>query len=372
MNVDSKELRHTPLYSSHLRHGGKMVPFGGWELPVQYSSLIEEHRAVRSAVGVFDVSHMGEIFVEGPEAEAALEGLTCNRVASLTDGKAQYSAILNPKGGVVDDIIIYRFSRTRFLVCVNASNTEKDFLWFQKHNNWKATFLNRSSEFGQIAIQGPDAISSLAGKNGLGIEGLEGVSTLQPFHFGEYAWKGTSLLVARTGYTGEDGIEVFVPAKNTEELFEEILGIPGIRPCGLGARDTLRLEAAYPLHGHELGDDISALESGLGWIVKFSKGEFVGREALMAQKERGLARKLIGLFLDGTGIARHLDKVVSEQGEIGIVTSGTKTPTLNRALALALVDTRFTELNTKLYVEVRGRRIEAHVTSLPFYRRVGY
>lgn len=365
-------LKRTPLYNAHVRLGGKIVPFAGWELPVQYSGVIPEHQAVRKKAGLFDVSHMGEIVVRGPQAEAALNYLTCNAVQTLYDGKGQYSAILNPTGGVVDDIIVYRYSPEHYLICVNASNTEKDFQWLTKNNQFNARIENKSSEYGQLALQGPNAIAIL--ERVLGGE----VSEIKPFHFAELRRAGGTVIVARTGYTGEDGFELFVPWSSTEGFWVMVLDAGrdlGLVPCGLGARDSLRLEACYPLHGHELGDDILALESGLGWIVKFEKGEFIGKKALLEQKQQGLARNLIGFFIDEPGIARNGDTMFAVNADgtpgqpIGLVTSGTKTPTLNRALGMGLVDGQYSEIGTSLMLEVRGKKLLAHVVKKPFYKR---
>lgn len=360
-------MRRTPLYDEHVRLGGKMVEFAGWEMPVQYSGVIPEHVAVRERVGLFDVSHMGEIWVSGPGAEAALESLLCNQVSKLTDGKAQYSAILNDQGGVIDDIIVYRFSRELYLLCVNASNATRDFEWLAGRAPAGVRVANASDEYGQIAVQGPRALELLAPlcKGG-------GLAGLKPFHFIEQELLGTKLIIARTGYTGEDGVEIFVRADRTVDLWRLLLEHGagcGVAPCGLGARDSLRLEAAYPLHGHELGEDVSALESGLGWIVKFDKGEFIGRDALLKQRERGVPRKLAGFELDGAGIARQGDTLHAGGERVGVVTSGTKTPTVNKALGMALIRPDLAAPGTKVSALVRGREIPAHVVALPFYSR---
>lgn len=361
-------MKKTPLYDEHLRLGGKIVEFAGWQMPVQYSGVVAEHATVRERVGLFDVSHMGEIWVTGANAEAALEFLTCNRVSALVDGKAQYSAILNEQGGVIDDIIVYRFSRDRFFLCVNASNADKDFEWLVKKNPTDATITNASAEYGQIAVQGPKALEVVAPL----VKGAD-LSTLKGFHVVEGEIIGNPVIIARTGYTGEDGVEIFIKAERTPDLWRLLLehgASYGVLPCGLGARDSLRLEAAMPLHGHELGEDISALESGLGWIVKFDKGNFIGRDALLKQKEAGVPRKLVGFFLDEAGIARQGDLVsLSDGTQIGVVTSGTKTPTVNKALGMALVETAHTALDIKLSFVVRGRAIAGHVVQLPFYKR---
>jgi aminomethyltransferase len=365
--LDNQQLKRTPLYDEHLSLGGKIVPFAGWELPVEYSGLIGEHRTVRAAAGIFDVSHMGEIWVSGKNAAEALDFLTCNDVKNLAVGRAQYNAIINEQGGVVDDIIIYRFAADRFFVCVNASNADKDFAWLTSHNPNDAQIENVSSEFGQIAVQGPLALQIV--EKTLNVE----LRALSYFSFREERIGGDKIIIARTGYTGEDGFELFVPWGKTVAFWKRLLevGKPlGIVPTGLGARDTLRLEACYPLHGHELGDDISAIESGLGWIVKLNKGEFIGRPVLEQQKKNGAPRSLVGFSMDDPGIARHGYKVHSETGqEIGSVTSGNKTPTLNRSLGLALIDSQFKAVDTKIEIVVRDKKLKAHVVPTPFYKR---
>lgn len=365
-------LKRTPLFDNHVSRGAKMVPFAGWEMPVQYVGVIPEHISTRSAAGLFDVSHMGEVFVTGAQAEKAIQALTCNDISVMSDGRAQYNAIINHNGGVVDDIIVYRFSKERYLICVNASNTDKDYAWFQKYNTCNAHFENVSSEYGQIALQGPKALSifeKLSKKSGDARS--QQALQLKAFHFLEARLCGAEIIVARTGYTGEDGFEFFVPASHSAALWEALLEIgalDGLSPVGLGARDSLRLEACYPLHGHELGDDISAIESGLGWIVKLDKGDFIGKEVLMRHKKEGTARSLAGFFVDDPGIARHGDKVFDASGaELGWVTSGTKTPTLNRALGLAIVATSKSAVGQALFIEVRGKRLKSTVAKRPFY-----
>ncbi len=361
-------LKRTPLFSAHQRAGGKLIEFGGWEMPVQYTGVIPEHNGVRQAGGLFDVSHMGELWVAGPEAEALIDYLTCNDVKALFDGRAQYSALINEKGGIVDDIIIYRFGRERFFICVNASNTDKDFAWITSKNKFNAEVRNASAEYGQVAIQGSK-----------GVELFKTLKTdfdpamIQYFHFKEGNVEGVPAIVARTGYTGEDGFELFVPIAQTVKIWDLLVEKGkqfGIAPAGLGARDSLRLEACLPLHGHELGDDITAIESGLGWVVKPQKGDFIGKPILERQKREGSPKTLVGFFVDDPGIARGDDKIFAPGGaEIGIVTSGTKTPTVNKALGLALIDSAHKAVDTKLEIEVRGRRLKAHVAKVPFYKR---
>jgi aminomethyltransferase len=361
-------MKKTPLYETHQKLGGKIVTFAGWELPVQYQGVIPEHTATRTKAGIFDVSHMGEIFVTGKEAEKSLQYLTCNDVSKLYDGKALYSAILNEKGGVVDDIIIYRYNQEKFLICVNASNADKDFAWFTSKNTFDATYVNKSSEYGQIALQGP--LATLIVKK---IPELASVNDLQYFHFKEVSVGGATVIAARTGYTGEDGFEFFIPTSVTESFWNMLLeagASEGLIPNGLGARDSLRLEACYPLHGHELGDDINALESGLGWVIKFDKGDFIGKAALQAEKTSGLKRGLVGFFVTDAGIVRENQEIFDTAGnKIGITTSGTKTPTIQKSLGMALVNTSHIKEGSELFIEVRGKKLRAEVVKKPFYKK---
>ena len=362
--------QRTVLYNQHVALGAKMVPFAGWEMPVQYGAnqygagVIAEHVATRTAAGLFDVSHMGELWVTGPQALGLLQELTCNDVSKIADGRAQYNAIINPNGGVVDDIIVYRFSGERFLVCVNASNADKDFAWFVKHNRKDAVVTNASADYGQIALQGPRAITILSK--------LTAQVPERAFAFTTASLVGADCIIARTGYTGEDGVEIFCPTAATPALWEKVLAVgasDGLVPCGLGARDSLRLEACLPLHGHELGEEISAIESGLGWIVKLAKGDFIGRAVLEAHS-KSAPRKLVGFYVVDPGIARHGDPVLDATGErIGVVTSGTKTPTVGRALGLALVASQQSTVGSRFFVEVRGRKLAAEIVPTPFYRR---
>ena len=361
-------MQRTPLYDEHVKLQGKIVEFAGWEMPVRYSGFSAEHEAVRNGCGLFDVSHMGEVWVTGPEALKAVNYLTCNDVSQLYDGKAQYSAILNENAGVIDDIIVYRFSEQRFLICVNASNADQDYEWLKSKNKFNAKVENASAAFGQIALQGPKAVSVLAT-----LIPAADVKDLKVFHFIEKEIAGAATIIARTGYTGEDGVEIFTPAASTAHVWREILKAGtqlGLIPCGLGARDTLRLEAALPLHGHELGPDISAFESGLAWIVKLDKGDFIGRAALVKEKEQGSKRTLIGFEIDDAGIARHGDKVFDEsENEIGVVVSGSKTPTLNKSLGMALIKSGVAKEGSAITFLVREKKLKGHVVKRPFYKR---
>ncbi len=360
-------MRRTSLHDEHVALGARMVPFAGWEMPVQYKGVIAEHQAVRERAGVFDVSHMGELWITGEEAEACLQYLTCNDVTKLRDRTAQYTAVLNETGGVIDDLIVYRFASDKYLLCVNASNTQEVFDWIVRRNSFRAVVTNASDEFGLLAVQGPRAFSIMQ-------ELMPELSSeaLKRFHFVEASCAGVAVIVARTGYTGEDGIEMFIPTADTQTVWAEILETGaryGIEPCGLGARDSLRLEAAYPLHGHELSSEISVLESGLSWIVRLSKGDFIGSQALRERQHGVEKQALIGFFLDGPGIAREGDIVRTKEGTtVGVVTSGTKTPTIQRALGMARISSEYAELGTPLLFVVRNREIAGHVVALPFYK----
>ena len=361
-------MKRTPLFELHEEAGARFVPFAGYEMPVQYAGVIAEHHCVRESAGLFDVSHMGEIFVEGADAEQFLSEVTPNDVKSLVDGKAQYSALLNDNGGVIDDLIIYRFRQDSFLLCVNAANVDAAFSWLEsKQGGRDLSVKNESENWAQIAIQGPKAVKTLRAV-------VSDLPEVEGFHFVEHKLFGVRGIFARTGYTGEDGFEIFLPNDAAPKLWTALLDAgkeDGVMPIGLGARDSLRLEPCYPLHGHELGEDISALESGLGWIVKFDKGDdFIGRSALLKQKEAGVPRKLRGFFISDRGLARHGDKVFNASGEeIGVVTSGTKTPTVNKALGLALLRTSDAAIGESVEIEVRGRRLAAELVKTPFYKR---
>lgn len=368
-------LKRTALFEEHQRLGGRLIDFGGWELPVQYTGVMDEHLACRTAAGLFDVSHMGEVHVEGADAEDYLNYLVSNNVAKLAEGQAQYTVMCNENGGIVDDLVIYRRSRDRFLVVVNASNTEKDFAHMTKV---KGAFrgrtsdlrvTNESAKYTQIAIQGPKAAVILQ----------EITSTpLQPIKTYWFA-EGTVLnaipaVLARTGYTGEDGFEVYVPWEKGPEVWRALLEkgqAMGLKACGLGARDTLRLEMKYPLYGHELTDETNPLEAGVGWVVKLDKGDFVGKTKIVAAKEAGLRRKLIGLKLLDRGIPRQGYSVHGVDGgeRVGEVTSGTQSPSTKQAIAIAYVPTSLAAEGTRLTVDIRGTKIPAEVVPTPFYKR---
>jgi aminomethyltransferase len=340
-----------------------MVEFAGFDMPVQYEGVLEEHAAVRQRAGIFDVSHMGEVTLEGPRALEALQRLITNDLSKCADGQAQYSALLNEQGGVIDDIIVYRFSPTRLFVCVNASGRAKDFDWIKERAGEGVTVGQRSDDWAQIAVQGPLAagiVDALCEPK---------VIDLGYYHFREAAVAGVrGCIVARTGYTGEDGFEIFCPPDGAQKLWSTLLE-KGAAPCGLGARDSLRLEVAYRLYGNDMDEEHTPLEAGLGWIVKLDKpGGFVGAEALRKQKAEGLKRKLVGFKLTGKGIARHGYPVrASGSAEhVGEVTSGTMSPILKEPIGLAYVPSALSKEGTTFDVEIRGKPVAATVVKTPF------
>jgi glycine cleavage system T protein (aminomethyltransferase) len=344
-----------------------MVQFAGWEMPVQYQGIIDEHLAVRRRAGLFDVSHMGEIELRGADALEFSQRMTANDVARMSVGQAQYNLLLNERGGIIDDVIFYRLAGDAFLICVNAANTEKDFLWIQKHAGGAAVAVeNVSARYCQLALQGPRAQSILSPLTSLDLR------TLNSFHFVFADVAAIRCLVARTGYTGEDGFELYCDATAGARLWDALLSAgesEQLIPAGLGARDTLRLEKAYPLYGHELDDEITPLEAGLGWVTKFSKPTFLGREVLVEQKNRGLRRKLVGLELLGPGIARANYELQKQGRAIGRITSGTKSPSLGKSIALGYVSFEDSEIGNHLDVNVRGRNVAAEIVPVPFYNR---
>jgi aminomethyltransferase len=361
-------LLRTPLHADHVRLKARLVDFGGWDMPVQYAGLVEEHKTVRTAVGLFDVSHMGEINVEGRGSTAFLQAMTTNDVAKLTLGQAQYSALLYPNGTVVDDIIVYRRGHDSYFICVNASNASKDYAWLKEHAPAQGVVLqDQSADYGQIAIQGPRARELVQSVVDIRM------GDMKYYHFAEGKVLGVPALIARTGYTGELGYELYLPATATSKAWNALLETGasyGVKPCGLGARDTLRLEMGYLLYGNDMDDTTSALECGLGWITKFDKGDFIGRDALLAQKEAGLKRKLVGFEMVDRAIGRHGYPVfTSPEGgdQAGVVTSGSPSPSLGRNVGMAYVPASHATLGTEIWVSVRGERRKARVTKKPFY-----
>ena len=328
------ELRRTPLYDAHRALGARLVPFAGFEMPVQYGSILEEHAAVRNAAGLFDVSHMGEIHVSGPGAVACVERLVTCPVASLKPGRVRYGLLCNEEGGVVDDVTVYRLAEDRLFLCVNASNIEKDYRWMVRRARPDARVEDRSDRFGLLALQGPASAAVLARVTALPLDAMK------RFTFQDGAVAGATALLSRTGYTGSDGFELYVDANDTERVFAALLdaGKPlGLRPCGLGARDTLRLEAALPLYGHELDDTTSPLEAGLERFVKRAQGGFLGAEAIERRASEPQTRKLAGFVVEGRGVARAEYPILHDGARVGVVTSGAPSPTLGKAIGLSLI-----------------------------------
>ena len=359
-------LKKTALFAAHRSAGAKMVGFAGWQMPVQYRGVIEEHLAVRCAAGLFDVSHMGEIEVRGAGALELCQQLTANDVGRLQVFQAQYNLLLNEQGGVIDDVIIYRVKSDAYFFCVNASNSDKDFTWIRDHAAGAVETDNQSAMYAQLALQGPKAAAILQRLTALKL------AELKSFHFAFADVASVRSMVARTGYTGEDGFEFYCQAADAEKLWAALLtgGAPcGLVPAGLGARDTLRLEKAYPLYGHELDDSTTPLEAGLGWVSKLSKPSFLGREALVRQRREGVRRKLVGLELLQPGIARGGYQLFKNGRNVGRVTSGTHSPSLGKAIALGYVSSEQAQIENCIDVEIRGRKVAAKIVSLPFYRR---
>jgi aminomethyltransferase len=358
--------KRTPLYAAHRRAGAKMVEFAGWEMPVQYGGVIHEHVAVRTRAGLFDVSHMGEIEIRGAGALDLCQTISANDVSRMQLQQAQYNLILNENGGIVDDVIFYRLELDYFLICVNASNSDKDFAWIRKQAKAGVSIDNASSRYAQLALQGPLSANILQPLTPLRLH------EIHPFFFASGEVAAVRCLVARTGYTGEDGFELYCDSAYGEPLWEALLeggqGM-GLEPAGLGARDTLRLEKGYPLYGHELDDTTTPLEAGLEWVTKLAKGPFIGRDALVKQKREGIKRKLVGLELLEPGIARSDYPIFKNGTPIGRVTSGTKSPTLGKSIALGYVAVERSQSGDTVEVQIRGRNVQAKIVTLPFYRR---
>lgn len=363
------QLKQTPLFDVYKEYGAKTIDFGGWDLPVQFSSIKEEHEAVRTKAGLFDVSHMGEIEVKGPDSLTYLQKMMTNDISKLKNSAAQYTAMCYENGGTVDDLLVYKLEDNHYLLVVNASNIEKDYKWLEEHLEGNVELKNLSDETAQVAIQGPlaeEVLQKLAGDTSLAEIGF--------FKFQESVdLKGKKALVSRTGYTGEDGFEIYCDAKDVVAIWKDILEAgkeEGVIPCGLGARDTLRFEANLALYGQELSPEISPLEAGIGFAVKVQKeADFIGKEALASQKENGLTRKLAGIEMIDRGIPRYGYPVYKGDEQIGEVTTGTQSPTLKKNIGLALLKTEHTEIGSEVEVEIRGKRLKAVVAATPFYKR---
>ncbi len=356
-------LKKTPLNQLEKDLGGKMVDFGGWELPVQFSGIIEEHDAVRTRCGIFDVSHMGELTVKGPQALKLLQDTTCNDVSKLEDGRAQYNGLLYPTAGFVDDILIYRIATDDYFVVVNASNADKDYEWIaDSAKGMDVEVKNVSDDYAQLAIQGPEAERILQPMTDIDLSGMK------YYRFGVGKVYGAPAIVSRTGYTGEDGFEVYVAPDAGPNIMRKLVE-SGVKPCGLGARDTLRLEAKMALYGNDIDHTTTPIEADLSWIVKFDKGDFQGRDVLQREKAEGPKRRLVGFEMVDRGIARHGYPVVDGKQEIGVVTSGTHSPTLKKAIGLAYLPLDKSAQGSEFNVLIRGKEARAKVVPTPFYKR---
>lgn len=358
------ELKKTTLYQRHLDMGAKMVEFAGYDMPVRYSSLIEEHMAVRHSVGVFDVSHMGEFWIEGPQAQELIQKISSNDIRVLEDGEAQYSCMPNAEGGIIDDLIIYRVSQERYMLVVNASNMQKDWDWISGHNSYNARMTNHSEEMSLLAVQGPKAAALLQHLTELDLSAIKYYS----FTIGQIAGIN-DVIISATGYTGSGGFELYVHNDQAVQLWDAIFSVKSdieVMPAGLGARDTLRLEMGYCLYGNDIDDTTSPLEAGLGWITKFNHN-FINSDKLLAQKEQGLRRRLIGFAMDDKGIPRQGYDILNIEGTvIGQVTSGTHSPGLDKGIGMGYVNLPYNKNGTPVLIRIRKNAVPATVTKTPF------
>lgn len=360
--------KKTALYDAHVKCGGKIVDFAGWALPIQYEGIIPEHEAVRNQAGIFDVSHMGEVEATGKDAAKFVQNLVTNDISKMENNQVLYSMMCYPNGGIVDDLLIYKFSNTHFFLVINASNIDKDYQWMvDNKENYDFTLCNNSQYVSEIALQGPRAeeiLQTLTDKK---------LSDIGFFHFDkDFSIKGIKCMVSRTGYTGEDGFEIYSTHEDIQKIWDllfEAGADKGLKPCGLGCRDTLRFEATLPLYGNEISKDITPLEAGLGIFVKLNKENFIGKDALVKQKEDGLKRKVVGFELKGKGIPRHEYIVVRDEKEIGFVTTGYMSPTVKKSIGLALIDIDYTTIGTEIDIMIRKKPVKAQVISKKFYNK---
>lgn len=363
-----KNVKKTPLYEAHSALGGQIIDFSGWALPVKYSDIKSEHKAVRTDAGLFDVSHMGEVTLKGPEAETFVNYLVTNNIATLKEHQIAYTMMCYEDGGVVDDLLVYKYSTEHYYLVINASNIDKDYEWIQsKASDFDVVAENISDTIAEIAIQGPKAEEILQKITATDL------SEIKFFYFkDEVLVNDKKCLVSRTGYTGEDGFEIYTANKNITSIWNKLLDVGttlGLKPAGLGARDTLRFEVALPLYGHEISKEISPLEAGLGYFVKLEKENFIGKDALVQQKKEGLKRKLVGFKIERGGIPRHGYTVVKDDKEIGFVTTGYLSPSLNEKIGLAIIDERFSAIDTEIGIKHRRRVYNAKVINKKFYSK---
>jgi len=359
-------MKRTPFYEIHKKAGAKIVPFAGYEMPVLYAGIMEEHKAVRNAVGVFDVSHMGEFYAKGTNALSFLQSITVNDVSKLTPGKAQYSAMCFDDGGIVDDLLIYMLAENSYLIVVNASNIEKDWEWMKKHCPAGVEFVNKSDETALLAIQGPKSLETMQKLTS------SNLSTIPYYHFVQGSIAGIEMIISRTGYTGELGFEIYFNVAHAEKIWNAIFDAGkefGITPIGLGARDTLRLEMGYCLYGNDIDQTTNPIEANLGWITKLNKGEFVAKSILEKTKSEGPKRKLVGMMLTEKAVPRHGYPLVMNGTNVGVVTSGTFSPSLEKGIAMGYVNVPHTEIGSKISIDVRGKMVEATVVALPFLKK---
>lgn len=360
-------MQKTALYQKHVDLGAKMVPFAGFEMPVSYEGVKIEHHNVREKLGVFDVSHMGEFFVEGPQAMDLLQYVTSNDVSKLADGQAQYTCLPNEMNGIVDDLILYRFSAEKYMLVVNASNIEKDWNWLNTHNKFEAQLTNASDKYSLLAVQGPKAIEAMQSLTEIDL------SSIKFYHFKEAEFAGENdVIISATGYTGSGGFELYINNEAVESVWNKVLEAGkdyGIMPIGLAARDTLRLEMGYCLYGNDIDDTTSPLEAGLGWITKFNK-DFINKEALLKQKEEGTVRKLVAFEMIDKGIPRKDYPILDENLQpIGYVTSGTQSPSLNKAIGLGYVNIGHEKVDQTCLILIRNKHLRAKIVKLPFYKK---
>ena len=360
-------MKNTALTHIHESLGAKMVPFAGYNMPVQYEGVTAEHETVRNSVGVFDVSHMGEFLLEGPNALALIQKVTSNDAAVLTNGRAQYSCLPNENGGIVDDLIVYKFNDEKYLLVVNASNIEKDWNWISSHNTVGASMKNLSDDYSLLAIQGPKAVEAMQSLTSIDL------SAINYYHFEVADFAGIEhVIISATGYTGSGGFEIYCKNSEVEQVWTKVFEAGaafGIKPIGLAARDTLRLEMGFCLYGNDINDTTSPLEAGLGWITKFTK-EFTNSENLKKQKEAGVTKKLVGFELIERGIPRHDYEIVDAGGNnIGIVTSGTMAPSLGKGIGMGYVTNEFATEGSEIYIQIRNNRVKSKVVKMPFYKK---
>ncbi len=359
-------MKRTPFFEQHQQAGAKIVPFGGFEMPVQYAGIMEEHKTVRTAVGVFDVSHMGEFFAQGPNALSFLQSITVNDVSKLTPGKAQYSAMCYEDGGIVDDLLIYMLADQSYMIVVNAANIDKDWAWMQQHCPAGVTFENKSDATALLAVQGPRSLATMQKLTSVDL------SVIPYYGFVRGTLAGIDMTISRTGYTGELGFEIYFGVEHAASVWKSVFDAGkefGIAPIGLGARDTLRLEMGYCLYGNDIDQTTNPIEGGLGWITKLAKGDFIGKTVIERCKADGAKRKLVGMMLKEKAVPRHGYPLLVNGENVGVVTSGTFSPSLEKGIAMGYVARQHAEIGTTLQIDVRGKALDATIVALPFLKK---